>query len=300
MFHLLFSLTEPPPNTHTHSLDLLINSMHNVSAMSSPPVLCYMGRWREGPSLSRTHLSTLWVTVPSPSPLCQRLKPTRQTLQEELFWSWMLLTVARVMAACWHRSAWKDGRLLGHAQKAYTWSQTTKPSPLVFYLLFSICNYWFYCNWIQMFYLGNPIKGLLNFDRELRKEIKSRESLTWRELTPISVLNLWVLIKDTVNSLLTSRCRKTIMRMPNKNAVIIFTNLLYYLVPHHKEAISILCEGGSFSLLSLHKYTLFQGQVDYSVVHSVSYEVPSRTYNLQNKVTFCMFNDSYAKQRGNL
>lgn len=90
------------------------------------------------------------------------------------------------------------------------------------------------------------------------------------------------------------------MWMPNKNAVIISTNLLYYLVPHHKEAISILCEGGSFSSLSLHKNTLFQGQVDYSVVHNVSYKVPSRTYNLQNTVTFCMFNDSYAKQRGYL
>lgn len=123
--------------------------MHKGSDMSSPPVLCYMGRWREGPTLSRTHLSTLWVTVPSPSLLCQTLKPTGQALQEELFWSWMLLTVARVMAACWHRSAWKDGRLLGHAQKAYTWRQATKP--LVFYWLFSICNYWFSCNWIQMY-----------------------------------------------------------------------------------------------------------------------------------------------------
>lgn len=51
------------------------------------------------------------------------------------------------------------------------------------------------------------------------------------------------------------------MWMPNKNAAIISTNLLYYLVPHHKEAISILCEGGSRSLL---KNAPFQGQVDYS------------------------------------
>lgn len=64
------------------------------------------------------------------------------------------------------------------------------------------------------------------------------------------------------------------MWMPNKNAVIISTNLLYYLVPHHKEAISILCEGGPFNSLSLHKNTLFQGQVDYSVVHNVHMKCP--------------------------
>lgn len=85
------------------------------------------------------------------------------------------------------------------------------------------------------------------------------------------------------------------MWMPNKNAAIISTNLLYYLVPHHKEAISILCEGGSFTSLSLLKNAPFQGQVDY-----VSHEVPSRTYNLQNTVTFCMLDGSCPKKRGYL
>lgn len=122
-------------------------------------------------------------------------------------------------------------------------------------------------------------------------------SFTWWELTAVNVHNLWVLIKETVNSLLTSRCRKAIMWMPNKNAAIISTNLLYYLVPHHKEAISILCEGGSFTSLSLLKNAPFQGQVDYSVIHNVSHEVPSRTYNLQNTVTFCMLDDSYPKKK---
>lgn len=122
-------------------------------------------------------------------------------------------------------------------------------------------------------------------------------SFTWWELTAVNVRNLRVLIKETVNSLLTSRCRKAIMWMPNKNAAIISTNLLYYLVPHHKEAISILCEGGSFTSLSLLKNAPFQGQVDYSVIHNVSHEVPSRTHNLQNTVTFCMLDGSYPKKK---
>lgn len=84
------------------------------------------------------------------------------------------------------------------------------------------------------------------------------------------------------------------MWTPNKNAPIISTNLLYYLLPHHKEAISILCKGGSLSLL---KNAPFQGQVDHSVIHNASHEVPSRTHNLQNTVTFCMFDGSCPKKK---
>jgi len=35
----------------------------------------------------------------------------------------------------------KGWEAAGTRTDTYTWRQTTKPSPLVFYLLFSICNY---------------------------------------------------------------------------------------------------------------------------------------------------------------
>lgn len=67
IYFLAFQHDSTTKSKHTHARTgtlLLINLTHKVSDMSSPPVLCYRGRWREGPIRSRTHLSTLWITVP--------------------------------------------------------------------------------------------------------------------------------------------------------------------------------------------------------------------------------------------
>lgn len=138
---------------HTHrSTFFLINLTQKVSDMSSPPVLSYRGRWREGPILSRTHLSTLWITVAKTVLFSARdWNRLRSKTARELFWSWMLLTVVRVMATCWQCSAWKDGRLLGHGQKTYTRRKAcaVQTTSLVSYLLFSN-----FINWLlTIFYV---------------------------------------------------------------------------------------------------------------------------------------------------
>lgn len=162
--------------------------------MSSPPVLCYRGRWREGPHWAG--LICLLCELQYPrllSALPETATDCAATLQEELFWSWMLLTVARVMATRWHCSAWKDGRLLGHAQKTYTWRQAcaTELSPLKLCFVRKI--------WIIIsIFLVNII-------------IITSKSVS---------LHYW-----ERGLLHTSRYRKVIMWMTNKNAVIISSNL---------------------------------------------------------------------------